>query len=151
MNRARGIAQQTGPVSPTRTVAFTQNARNPNPSALPGNLDGGSTAPTETLAPEQPLTTEALAKAPEDQRKQMIGERLYPLIHASHPRLAGKITGMLLEMDNTELLHLLDSAHALTEKIDEALSVLRLSSESDAHDAATAAVTQQAPAETSTA
>ena len=54
----------------------------------------------------------------------MLGERLYPLIQQSHPELAGKITGMLLEMDNSELLHLLESPDALTQKVDEAVSVL---------------------------
>lgn len=75
-------------------------------------------APTPTLA-------KALADASEEQKKQMIGERLFPLIKAKQPELAGKITGMLLEMDNTELLHLLESQTALNEKIQEALEVLR--------------------------
>lgn len=45
------------------------------------------------------------------------GERLYPHIHALHPHLAGKITGMLLEMNNTELLHLLEVPDALHAKV----------------------------------
>ena len=70
------------------------------------------------------LTAAALAAAPQPQQKQMLGERLYPLIQAQQPELAGKITGMLLEMDNSELLLLLDSQESLSEKISEALKVL---------------------------
>uniref|UniRef100_A0A8B9NJZ8 PABC domain-containing protein n=1 Tax=Accipiter nisus TaxID=211598 RepID=A0A8B9NJZ8_9AVES len=62
---------------------------------------------------QEPLTASMLAAAPPQEQKQMIGERLYPLIHATHPSLAGKITGMLLEIDNTELLLLLESPDSL--------------------------------------
>uniref|UniRef100_A0A1I8HVE1 Polyadenylate-binding protein n=1 Tax=Macrostomum lignano TaxID=282301 RepID=A0A1I8HVE1_9PLAT len=59
------------------------------------------------------------------EQKQMLGERLYPLIHEMHAPLAGKITGMLLEIDNAELLHMLESHDALKAKVDEAVNVLR--------------------------
>ena len=39
------------------------------------------------------------------------------LIVKSQPMLAGKITGMLLEMDNSELLHLLESPESLDAKV----------------------------------
>ena len=60
-----------------------------------------------------------------EQQKQMLGERLFPLVQQLQPELAGKITGMLLEMDNSELLLLLESSEALVLKTDEAISVLR--------------------------
>jgi len=75
-------------------------------------------------AENDPLTIKALAEAPPEQQKQMIGERLFPLVHTNEPERAGKITGMLLEMDNGELLHLLESSEALNDKVSEACSVL---------------------------
>lgn len=73
----------------------------------------------------QPLTAAALAAAAPEVQKQMLGERLYPLINAQEPEYAGKITGMLLEMDNTELLHLLEDKASLSNKVNEAMEVLK--------------------------
>ncbi|XP_076597395.1 polyadenylate-binding protein 1-like [Chaetodon auriga] len=74
---------------------------------------------------QEPLTASMLAAAPLMDQKQLLGERLYPLIHALHPSLAGKITGMLLEIDNSELLHMLESSESLHSKVDEAIAVLQ--------------------------
>jgi len=74
---------------------------------------------------QEPLTTGMLAAAQPQEQKQMLGERLYPLIHSMHPEWAGKITGMLLEIDNPELLHMLDSRESLKAKVDEAVIVLQ--------------------------
>ncbi|KAL2871036.1 polyadenylate-binding protein [Aspergillus lucknowensis] len=80
----------------------------------------GQPGPTEGATS---ITAQALSAAPPQQQKQMLGEALYPKIQAQQPELAGKITGMLLEMDNTELLGLLEDDDALRAKVDEALSV----------------------------
>ena len=74
---------------------------------------------------QEQLTSTALSCATSSEQKQILGEQLFPIIHESHPDLAGKITGMLLEIDNTELLHMLDFREALDAKVEEAVSVLR--------------------------
>ena len=59
----------------------------------------------------------------------------------SQPDLAGKITGMLLEMDNVELLGLLDSPEGLGAKVQEALNVLHEFAQKEA------AIKQEQPAQ----
>eukprot|EP00934_Nitzschia_sp_Nitz4_P004226 Nitzschia sp. Nitz4//scaffold88_size82704//25383//27425//NITZ4_005287-RA/size82704-processed-gene-0.48-mRNA-1//1//CDS//3329559479//4216//frame0 len=132
--RGRGVPQGRGggrggrgPVSmagrgpaPGQQIKFNQQVRNAQPNM--------QAPPPQPAAPqmmaEGALTASALASASPEMQKNMIGERLYPLIHQSQPDLAGKITGMLLEMDNSELLHLLESPEALNAKITEAIQVL---------------------------
>ena len=55
----------------------------------------------------------------------MLGEAIYPKIAASEPQLAGKLTGMILELPVPELLNLVEDDEALASKVDEALTVLR--------------------------
>jgi len=47
------------------------------------------------------------------------------MIQRMYPDLAGKITGMLLEIDNSELLHMLEHGESLKAKVDEAVAVLQ--------------------------
>uniref|UniRef100_A0A8C2WQM4 Polyadenylate-binding protein n=1 Tax=Cyclopterus lumpus TaxID=8103 RepID=A0A8C2WQM4_CYCLU len=88
-------------------------------------------AETQTHSPavhvqgQEPLTASMLAAALPQEQKQMLGERLFPLIQNMHPALTGKITGMLLEIDNSELLHMLESPESLRSKVDEAVAVLQ--------------------------
>ncbi|XP_010956992.2 polyadenylate-binding protein 1-like isoform X1 [Camelus ferus] len=81
--------------------------------------------PAVCIPGQEPLTASVLAAAPLHEQKQMIGERLYPLIYNIHAPLAGKITGMLLEIDNSELLLMLESPESLNAKVEEALTVLQ--------------------------
>jgi polyadenylate-binding protein len=90
-------------------------------------------------ASSTPVSAAATAVTMEDldgpEAKQILGERLYPLIEVEQGSLAGKITGMLLEgLDNSELVALIDDQVALQSKIQEALAAL------EAHQQAQAAV-----------
>ncbi|CZT04111.1 probable PAB1-mRNA polyadenylate-binding protein [Rhynchosporium agropyri] len=64
-----------------------------------------------------------LSAVPPVQQKQLLGEALFPKIQVLQPELAGKITGMLLEMENQELVNLIEDDAALRAKVDEALTV----------------------------
>ncbi|XP_062601620.1 embryonic polyadenylate-binding protein B-like isoform X2 [Saccostrea cucullata] len=74
---------------------------------------------------KQPLTATMLATMPPQEQKQALGECLYPLISHMFPDVAGKLTGMLLEIDNSELLYMLESQESLEAKVKEAVAVLQ--------------------------
>lgn len=102
---------------------YTSNMRNP-----PQGLAMTNTAPVQQavhIQGQEPLTASMLAAAPLPEQKQMLGERLFPLIQRMYADLAGKITGMLLEIDNTELLHMLEHNESLKAKVEEAVAVLQ--------------------------
>ncbi|XP_033375490.1 polyadenylate-binding protein 4 isoform X3 [Parus major] len=91
---------------------YASSVRSPHPGVQPLQAP----QPAVHVQGQEPLTASMLAAAPPQEQKQMLGERLFPLIQAMHPSLAGKITGMLLEIDNSELLHMLESPESLRSK-----------------------------------
>eukprot|EP00927_Polykrikos_kofoidii_P085546 TRINITY_DN9336_c0_g1_i4.p1 TRINITY_DN9336_c0_g1~~TRINITY_DN9336_c0_g1_i4.p1 ORF type:complete len:287 (+),score=41.25 TRINITY_DN9336_c0_g1_i4:107-967(+) len=118
------VGQGLGPKEPaakrTRTVrglalaSLTQSTVARRRPSVPGGAD-------------QRLSAAALAAMPPAARKRTIGEKLYPRIYRHQPELAGKLTGMLLELRISELLMLLRSDSNLQSSIDGAMSVLRRS------------------------
>ena len=108
--------QQMQAAAAASVVAAAAGAQQPNQGP-------GSAA---VLIPgQEPLTATMLAAAPAQEQKQMLGERIFPLIQRMHPEMAGKITGMLLEIDNSELLHMLEHQGSLKGKVEEAVAVLQ--------------------------
>jgi len=63
----------------------------------------------------------------------MLGEHLYPLVGRLTPNnQTAKVTRMLLEMDKSEVIHLIDSPEELKIKVSEAMEGIRLVSSSPA-------------------
>lgn len=89
--------------------------------SLPYDMGGGMPQPTVPIGE----LTSALANATLEQQRTMLGESLYPLVDQLEHDYSAKVTGMLLEMDQTEVLHLLESPEALKAKVAEAMEVLR--------------------------
>ncbi|MBA0648091.1 hypothetical protein Goklo_015877 [Gossypium klotzschianum] len=107
------------------------------PEVAPSNVPGGmlsipydmGSMPVRDAGSGQPMPVTALAtslaNATPEQQRTMLGESLYPLVERLERDAAAKVTGMLLEMDQTEVLHLLESPEALKAKVAEAMEVLR--------------------------
>lgn len=99
--------------------------RNGQPGQFPqGGRGGSGPAQNQDLTPSSLLQSQLQAhNGNPQQQKQILGEVIFPKISALQPELAGKITGMLLEMDNQELVNLIDDESALRAKVDEAMAV----------------------------
>ncbi|KAJ6391884.1 hypothetical protein OIU77_025777 [Salix suchowensis] len=121
-------------------LRYVGNTRNGTDSSVAQHGFGGPVmaAPFEAsgmpIAPShaQPTTpvlistlTSALASATPENCMMMLGEQIYPLVECLEPDHVAKVTGMLLEMDQTEVLHLIESPDALRKKVAEAMHVLQ--------------------------
>lgn len=124
---ARPITGQQGVATATsiRAPLVTQGGRPAGYKYTANMRNPPAPQPAVHIQGQEPLTATMLAAAPLQEQKQMLGERLFPLIQRMHPDLAGKITGMLLEIDNSELLHMLEHGESLKAKVDEAVAVLQ--------------------------
>uniref|UniRef100_A0A8C2IE98 Polyadenylate-binding protein n=1 Tax=Cyprinus carpio TaxID=7962 RepID=A0A8C2IE98_CYPCA len=121
---AAGAATGASQVRGVPQYKYAPGVRNPQ-QHMPTQPQVPMQQPAVHVQGQEPLTASMLAAAPPQEQKQMLGKRLFPLIQNMHPSLAGKITGMLLEIDNSELLHMLESPESLRSKVDEAVAVLQ--------------------------
>ena len=87
---------------------------------------GVAGTPSATPPPQTVLSPPSLALQNSDSVvKQLQGNLLYALIAPVQPELAGKITGMLLELSVEEIAQLLADSAARQKLVDEALEVLQ--------------------------
>lgn len=81
--------------------------------------------------------------------KQALGEEIYSLIERQHPNDAEKLTGILLEMDNKNLEHLIKDTDLLEKKVEDVLSVLQNNAGQKENGQSESAVLRQAHDKTS--
>lgn len=106
-----GMPPQMGAVSAIRGgQSFPQGAGRGTMPGRPGQVPNFAQQPRGPAMPQGAgpagVDLSSLNQAPPHTQKQVLGEALYPKIHEMQPELAGKITGMLLEMENSELINL---------------------------------------------
>jgi polyadenylate-binding protein len=151
VQRARGGNSRQGGGVPGRR-GFNQHPRGPRdqqnqqplvavqPTLAPASVPAGDAVVLAPPVADETLTIEMLNQFSPGDQTMILGERLFPLIQKAQPELAGKITGMLLDMKsdrptgNEELLALLHNPQALHAKITEALDVLEAHAQGDAKE-----------------
>ncbi|XP_056378390.1 polyadenylate-binding protein 1-like isoform X2 [Hyla sarda] len=134
----QGHQQQTmGPQPTTIAAAATSSVFCSTPQyqyqdAVPNSQQNINIQPqVAVLQPaviqEEPQTTSTPAPPPHPpvDKKQMLGERLFSVIQSMLPSVAAKITGMLLELDSSEVQRILESPELLRFKVDEAVAALQ--------------------------
>jgi len=136
--------QQRGPaVAGQGQYKMSANARNMNQGYQQAAVMPQAAQQQQQLAGKGPqMTASELAQATHNDQKQMIGEKLFPQVQNLQPHLAGKITGMLLEIDNADLLTLLENHELLKDKVEEAVCVLTAHQAKEAAQRATTEAVQ---------
>lgn len=128
--RRRHVNQRGGNVGgrgqQQASYRLNSNARNPNAPQGPMMVaDGGA----QRESTELQQLAQQLVNASSEDRRQILGERLYPLVEqilVSMDRLnyTPKTTGMLLLMDTSDVLLLLESPLELQEKVRQAVMMI---------------------------
>lgn len=117
--RGRGMKQGNAPSNAVVTTVAT------NPPPTNAILNTANVV----LSEPQPIaqaTLATLAQYSQQDQKTILGDQLYPLIEKHNAELAGKITGMILDSSsNEEMIELINNTAALTNKVDEAIKVLK--------------------------
>jgi polyadenylate-binding protein len=78
--------------------------------------------PPHGMMPQESPAIAPILDLPND--KELLGERLYPLVERKNPTNASKITGMLLEMEIEQIQNIIRDPSQLDKWISEAMKVI---------------------------
>ncbi|CDO54686.1 hypothetical protein DV451_001571 [Geotrichum candidum] len=130
----------------------------PYNNGFPGGNRGGRRGPNGPNGGqpgrEEPPLSVVVNNAPEEARKQIVGEYIFPKVlenpNVQDPALASKITGMLLDMNINELVALTDDDASFNASVDAAVVAYNEYLESKGGEGAAASATEEAAAAPST-
>ena len=78
-----------------------------------------------TIPCVQSPTASVLTSVPIENQKQMLGDMLYPLVQKINPEIAGQITGMLLQNDNSVLSYMIENTNALEVEVEKIVAAIQ--------------------------
>jgi polyadenylate-binding protein len=120
MKRIQAQMMQFGMVYPSMMPRAAPGRGNFRPDQIPVL----PAKPAE--APKLPFDLKTFYDSTPEVQKRILGENLYPIVlENSNKKIAGKITGMLLEIEVATLLKLLQNKGEVATKVKEAIEVLR--------------------------
>jgi polyadenylate-binding protein len=114
----------------TKGFKFNQNVKNKENQNNLNNSNQNTSNQTQTEEVNNnsnELSPSVLANLEPNEVRQILGEKLYPLVldvEGVNESYAGKITGMLLDLESSEILILLESPESLTLKVKKAVEML---------------------------
>ena len=111
------------------------NGQNMRPQQQQQQQPRGGYYPNRNQTSKRDLAA-IISSVPQDQQKRILGEELYPKIvatgKAQEPEAAGKITGMMLGLENQEILDLLDDDELFNNHFEDALTAFEEYKKSEA-------------------
>merc|ERR1719343_1821446 len=117
------------PMGPMAPAPMAPMAMKGGPPMMNPYMGGGKGMPSQVgpLYYNQPFAAEPATQSHAEIQRQMYGEQLYMMVQplSPSPYFAQKITGMLLELPENELILNLSNNEELTRRVKEALEVLR--------------------------
>uniref|UniRef100_A0ACD6AIG2 Uncharacterized protein n=1 Tax=Avena sativa TaxID=4498 RepID=A0ACD6AIG2_AVESA len=121
-----------------QNITYLANVRNGPTNDAMAILDFATPIVARSLAPTDPTDpgTYTLERsnvtADQEKQHQILGKKLYTLVEQLEPEFTEKVTKILLELEKTEVLHLIESANDLREKVCQAMEALRCRKAEDA-------------------
>ncbi|KAI8989389.1 hypothetical protein BDB01DRAFT_848563 [Pilobolus umbonatus] len=132
------LPQKTASINPVYNMTATSPV-----STSPSSRHASTVSPPPLSPPtSQPASTQVAAENTEQEKplpvlnqaslemfsiqtqRQMLGERIYTLVSEKYPNEAGKVTGILLDLDKNQVIHLVNHPKVLETKASEVVTAL---------------------------